>query len=152
MPPCVLAVSTEGLLGLSLFQLAPSVPASHRQRRLRGGAMAAVGRGGVLWRQAAGWLWAARAAAAAPPGARAGKEQPGTGGPRRAAGWAASLRPTGCEGTAPFPAGPVPTPPHSSSFGSDQGSAAWALPTDGGGAGGRRQEVQHAGRGLPALP
>lgn len=62
------------------FSSLPFCPCQPPSAALHGGAMAAAGRGGVLWQQAASWLRAARAAAAAPSGARAGKGRPGAGG------------------------------------------------------------------------
>ena len=66
----------------------------------------------------------------------------------------------GCEGgaTSPawlrLPAGPAPTLPCCSpaSLGDVQGPVARAVPPDTGGAGSRREEVQHAGGRLRALP
>lgn len=125
-------------------------------------AMAAAGLRRVLWQRAAARLWAARAVAA-PPGARAGERGGRSGGESAGGcpGGGGLVAPgPGCEGgvTSParlrLPAGPAPTRPCCSpaSLGNVQGLAARAVPADAGGAGSCRQEVQHAGGGLRALP
>lgn len=127
--------------------------------------MAAGALRGVLWPRAAAGLRAARAALAAPSGARAGERGGGGWSEGPAAGpGCLGRRAGGCGvgvgGRRDLPglaAAAGGARAHSAallsrSLGDVQGHDAWAVPADSGGAGSRCEEVQHAGGGLSALP
>lgn len=127
--------------------------------------MAAGALRGVLWPRAAAGLRAARAALAAPSGARAGERGGGrwseglAAGPgcmgRRAGG--CGVRAGGRRDLPGLAVGAGGARAHSAallsrSLGDVRGHVARAVPAHSGGAGSRCEEVQHAGRGLSALP
>uniref|UniRef100_A0A674HKD4 NADH:ubiquinone oxidoreductase subunit B8 n=1 Tax=Taeniopygia guttata TaxID=59729 RepID=A0A674HKD4_TAEGU len=138
--------------------VAPPLP----RPRLRAGAMAAGALRGVLWPRAAAGLRAARAALAAPAGARAGEREAAAGAKGRRRVGVSGARAGGCGvgagGRCDLP-GPAAGGARahcaallSRSLGDVPGHDARAVSADSGGAGGRCEEVQHAGRGLSALP
>lgn len=140
-------------------------PPCPRGRACALAAMAAGALRGVLWPRAAAGLRAARAALAAPSGARAGERGEGgwsegpVAGPgclgRRAGGGGVGARGrrdlpglAGAAGGARAHGAAL----LSRSLGDVQGHDARAVSAHSGGAGSRREEVQHAGGGLSALP